>query len=216
MAAVKARIEAIKEERAALAKKVQELREARDFKRWGEVNAKIRAVDGELEKLLAQVDQYELKVANALWGEQTYPFKDDYFEKISRFYKTGGVFAVDFINEAEEIRGRINSWVEEKTNNRIKDLIPAGAIDDLTRLVLVNAIYFKGEWSVPFKEESTEDREFHFADGSVEKKPIMFARSLKVASYAAFNGDGTRFDTPTMIARGVLVPGGGDARRIKH
>jgi serpin B len=113
-----------------------------------------------LNELSSQVDQYEIRVANALWGENTYPFDPEYAKTINRYYETGGMFPVDFRTAFEGARLQINAWVEGKTNNRIKDLIASGALNQYTRLVLTNAIYFKGEWSVPFKEDDTKDRDF--------------------------------------------------------
>jgi len=171
-----------------------------------ELNAKQKKITDEINSLRAQIDQYELNVANALWAEKSYPFKEDYFEKISKFYKTGGVFPVDFMGEPEKVRLRINSWVEDMTKERIKNLLPSGTVDKLTRLVLVNAIYFKGDWSVPFKVDRTKELDFTLADGRKVKKPIMNANNLKVAKFAAFNADGSYFETPTNIERGAKAP----------
>ena len=87
-------------------------------------------------------------------------------------------------------------------HGRIKDLIPSDALNQYTRLVLTNAIYFKGEWSVPFKEANTKDREFTLAGGDKTQTPIMHASKLKVGRYAAFNADGSAFNTPMRIRRG--------------
>jgi serpin B len=144
-----------------------------------------------------------LNVANALWAEKSYPFKEDYFAKISKFYKTGGVFPVDFKGDSEKVRLQISSWVEDMTKERIKNLLPSGTVDDLTHLVLVNAIYFKGDWSVPFKVDRTKDLDFTLADGKKVKKPMMNANNLEVAKFAAFNEDGSYFKTPMKIQRGA-------------
>ncbi len=153
----------------------------------------------ELNKLLKQVDQYELRVANALWAEKTYPFQKSYLETIRSHYGTGSAFPVDFRGDFEGVRKRINAWVEEQTRNRIKDLIPPRALTRDTRLVLTNAIYFKGEWTTPFDPRLTKDANFFLADGKKSAVPLMHASGLKSARYAAFNGDGTPFDTPLRI-----------------
>ena len=202
VAEIKEQIAALQDKMAELDKNMAVAQNKGDWKAWREVKGERDGLVKKFNELSSKVDQYELNIANALWGEQSYPFKEDYFDKISKLYKTGGVFDVDFKTSAEEVRQRINSWVEEKTKERIKDLIPAGAVDDLTKLVLVNAIYFKGEWSVPFKEKDTRDMEFNFTDGTKEKKATMFANSLEGASYAAFNADGTFYKTPTRIRFG--------------
>ena len=101
--------------------------------------------------------------------------KNDYGAPLAR---------VDF-NQPEQARERINGWVEEQTNDRIKDLIPAGALDEYTRLVLTNAIYFKGQWSVPFEESNTKDRDFTLSGGDKTPTPIMHAPKLKVGRYGS-------------------------------
>jgi serine protease inhibitor len=121
---------------------------------------------------------------------------------INKHYDTGGIFPVDFRTAFEDARLHINAWVEKQTNDRIKDLIPAGALDEYTRLVLTNAIYFKGEWSAPFKEDQTQDRDFTLAGGETVKTPIMHAPKLDVGRYGAFNADGSYFNTPMRIRRG--------------
>jgi len=85
---------------------------------------------------------------------------ENYIEAIVGYYG-GDVNALDFISEPEESRVTINHWVEDRTNDRIKDLFPRDSIDALVRLVLTNAIYFKGDWLVEFDEEATGEEEFH-------------------------------------------------------
>lgn len=161
-----------------------------------------RKLAGQINALRQQVDQFEASVANALWAEKTYPFRDDYFATIARFYGTGGIRPVDFRGNADGVGKEINAWVEEQTRERIKELIPAGTLSQDTRLVLVNAIYFKGDWSVPFETDRTQELDFTRADGKSVKHPIMQGRNLEVASYAAFNGDGSFFKTPARVNRG--------------
>jgi len=207
----KAALEAARAEIADLRKaleaakaKTQQLRKERKWREYhNAANAEKKAAAA-LNKAAAQVDQYELRVANALWGEKTYPFLDDYINTISKHYKTGGVFPSDFKNNFPVERKRINDWVEEQTNNRIKDIIPEIPPQEarLIRLILTNAIYFKGEWSVPFKEANTKPRDFMLADGGKVQTPIMNAQNLEVGRYGAFNADGSPFNTPRQIRRG--------------
>jgi len=103
---------------------------------------------------------YELYTANALWPQTGYSFLDSYINTIRTYYG-GEVTALDYVSETEESRQTINSWVEEKTNDKIMDLIPAGVLGPLTRMVLTNAIYFKGTWVMQFDEEDTTDQDFH-------------------------------------------------------
>jgi serine protease inhibitor len=179
----------------------------RKEKKWKEYRAALnteKKAGAALNKASAQVDQYELRIANALWGEKTYPFLDDYVKTIATHYKTGGVFPSDFKNSFPVERERINKWVEDQTNQRIKDIIPELRPDEarLVRLILTNAIYFKGEWSEPFKEADTRPRDFTLADGKTVQTPIMNAQNLEAGRYGAFNQDGSSFNTPQKIRRG--------------
>jgi serine protease inhibitor len=155
-----------------------------------------------LNEALAKVDQYEIFIANALWAEKTCPLLDEYVNTIAKYYKTAGVFQADFKSNYPAERVRINKWIEDKTNKRISDLVPERSAEQasLLRLVLTNAIYFKGEWSVPFGEAAP--RAFTLAGGEETKTPIMQVSDLKVGRYGAFNADGSVFDTPVMIRPG--------------
>lgn len=117
---------------------------------------------------------YKVGVANALWGEQSHPFLQSYIDTIHKYYKTGGLFAVDFRHAPEAVRLRINRWVEEQTADKIKDLIPKRLIDSSTRLVLTNAIYFKGEWQDQFETYNTRSRDFNVSPDKKVKVPMMF------------------------------------------
>ncbi len=181
---------------------MEQLRKDRKWQEFSAARREEQQLAEELNGLASQVDQYEIRVANALWGEKTYPFDPKYVTTINRYYDTGGMFPVDFKFGFEDARLRINGWVEGQTNDRIKDLIPQGALNEYTRLVLTNAIYFKGEWSTPFKEEKTKDLDFTAADGIKTQTPIMHAPKLDVGRYGAFNADGSHFNTPTRIRRG--------------
>jgi len=149
-----------------------------------------------LSDRLERADQYELNIANALWGERTCALRADYLETIDRYYRTGGVFPVDFVNDFSAVRIRINAWVEQQTAGLIADLLPRGAVDPSTRLVLTNAIHFLGRWAEPFPEERTDPDDFFLADGSSRTVPLMRAGGLELAAYAAFNADGSFFETP--------------------
>ncbi len=115
---------------------------------------------------------YQLNVANALWGQKDYGFLKEYLELIETNYG-GKLNEVDFIRAAETARETINRWVEQKTNNKIKNLIPKGVLDSMTRLVLTNAIYFKGNWARQFKKEKTKDAPFTLADGKKVDAAMM-------------------------------------------
>ena len=113
-----------------------------------------------------------LRIANALWGEQSYPFSETYMEQVAQYYDAG-LQLTDFEGAPEAAREAINEWVEEQTEDRIQDIVPQGAITPATRLVLANAIYFYGAWRFPFMEMSTQDRDFYTLDGNTVKVPTM-------------------------------------------
>jgi len=115
---------------------------------------------------------YELTVANALWGQKGYGFLEEFLQLVKANYD-GQLNEVDFMRAAESARKTINAWVEKKTNNKIKDLIGRGALDKMTRLVLTNAIYFKGNWERQFKKDRTKDAPFTLLSGEKVDVPMM-------------------------------------------
>lgn len=120
-------------------------------------------------------DAYELRAGNALWVQQDYHLLEDYKTVTERYY--GGKAAnVDFVKETEREKSRqtINSFIEEQTNGKIKDLIPKGMLDSMTRLVLTNAIYFKGTWVWQFDPKDTREEDFKITPEKVVKVPMMY------------------------------------------
>ncbi len=116
--------------------------------------------------------EYVLDTANALWPAQDYHFLDDYFEVIERYYR-GKIEPLDYVTDPEGSRLTINNWVEEQTRDKIKNLIPAGFIDPLTRLVLTNAIYFKGQWLTEFDPDLTRNESFYVNKDKEIEVPMM-------------------------------------------
>ncbi len=106
--------------------------------------------------------QIDLCVANALWAHEAYPFLKEYRDQTTKHYGAA-LHHVDFVGEPNTARKTINRWVEQRTHRKIRNLIPAGAIDEATRVVLTNAIYFKGKWEEPFKKRNTHDAPFHLS-----------------------------------------------------
>ena len=106
----------------------------------------------------------EINVANALWVEQSFPLLKEYVESV-RVDFLSELRNVDFQHQPESVRNTINKWVEEQTKDKIKDLIAPGTITDITRLVLTNAIYFKGSWELPFKKRLTHEASFFLPHG---------------------------------------------------
>lgn len=126
-----------------------------------------------------------LRVANALWGERTYPFSSAYSNELERAY-SAGLHYTDFAGDPEGAREDINTWVAEQTEERITDIVPPDAITPMTRLVIANAIYFFGPWRHRFTVSSTVDDVFHLADGSETTVPFM----VQQETFAYASGDG--------------------------
>ena len=116
--------------------------------------------------------EYQLSTANALWAQKDYPFLENYINTTKKYY-SAEFTNMDFVNKTEESRKTINSWVEEKTNDKIKDLIPAGTLDSMTRLVLTNAIYFKGDWEIQFDKEKTKKQDFKVNENTTVQVDMM-------------------------------------------
>ena len=122
--------------------------------------------------------EYALKTANALWAEQDFHFLDEYLTTVEKYYG-GKTTNLDFRNEPDSSRLIINNWVEDKTNNKIKDLLPEGSIDAQTRLVLTNAIYFKAKWLIQFDADKTSDEYFRVNPDKSIKVAMMQPTSQK-------------------------------------
>jgi len=152
----------------------------------GETLAQMRKVlrlenggEGKLGELLAAVNGrpgekrgYDLTAANAVWGQKGYPWRPEFLQTVRNRFGAD-VRDADFEADPEAARRAINTWVAEKTKDKIKDLFAPGVIDKLTRMVLANAVYFKGLWESPFQKSATKDAPFTLADGSKKPVPLM-------------------------------------------
>jgi len=128
---------------------------------------------------------FRLHIVNAIWGQNDYKFLNQFLDVLAVNYGAG-LRLLDFISEPEQSRITINNWVSDQTEGKIKDLIPQGVIDDLTRLVLTNAIYFNAAWLNPFENELTSDRAFHLLEGDDVTVPMM----TQTNSFGYATGDG--------------------------
>jgi serpin B len=128
---------------------------------------------------------FRLNIANALWGQEGYPFLPQFLDLLARNYGAG-MRLVDFMGDVEAARVTINDWVSEQTEGKIEDLIPPGMLDATTRLVLTNAIYFNAAWADPFEELATSDGPFYLLDGSQVTASLM--QQTETFGYA--RGDG--------------------------
>jgi serpin B len=126
-----------------------------------------------------------LERTNSIFGQAGYPFVPDFLDLLAANYGAA-MNAVDFVRHPEPSRLAINAWVAERTRDRIEELLPQDSIDELTRAVLVNAIFFKANWVHQFDPELTETAPFRLLDGSTVDVSLMQG-SMRL-DYAA--GDG--------------------------
>jgi serpin B len=123
-----------------------------------------------------QKRNYQLHVANALWGQKDYGFQND-FVTLTRTVYDGGLTEVDFVSAREPARETINRWVRDKTQNKIKELLKKDHLTPETRLVLTNAIYFKAEWDAKFLKQATRIGLFQVSATQKVKVPLMAQRT---------------------------------------
>jgi serpin B len=116
--------------------------------------------------------RYEMVVANSIWAQDGSPLLPVWLD-LATSQNAGGLNRVDFRREADSARMAINRWVEHKTNRRIRDLISPGGVNTETRLVLANAIYFKGRWVFRFRRAATHDEPFWLGGGKSVTTPLM-------------------------------------------
>ncbi|XP_078544138.1 leukocyte elastase inhibitor-like isoform X1 [Lissotriton helveticus] len=126
--------------------------------------------------------KYLLRIANRLFGEKSFTFNTGFLDSCNKYYLSE-LEQVDFQQEYEGARGRINNWVEEKTDGKIQNLLVEGTIDSLTRLVLVNAIYFKGNWAHQFKKDQTQEMPFRINKNETKPVQMMFRKGKYPMSY---------------------------------
>jgi serpin B len=139
----------------------------------------VKSVNGEGER------PFQLVTANALWGQQGYHFKPGFREAVADFYD-GAFHEVNFHAQPDEAVKSINAWVSDKTREKIKELIHRDFINEDTRLVLTNAIYFKGQWVELFDRANTTDEDWHGPNG-ISKVPMMHRKG---GYYHYYQGDG--------------------------
>lgn len=179
----------------------QHLRDSSGGKRpWtlAPIHAGVAALN---QRLAARRPGHELCVANALWVDQKTPILNSFYAALQPHYQTT-VYGVDFRGNAEQGRKQINRWSAQVTRGRIPDIVPEGTLSRYTRMVLTNAIYFKGDWAEPFKKENTQAMDFHLAGGAKAPVPMMWQIAER-ARYAAFQANGAAFDTPRFESRGA-------------
>lgn len=145
--------------------------------------ADLRSSLSGLKKDLAEASKgSEFKQANSFWAQEGYNFLPSYIKPLRAHY---GAEArqVNFQTKTEEARAEINSWTEKQTNGKIKNLFPKGGLNALSRLVLVNAVYFKGSWLETFSKEMTADADFTKTGGEKVKVKMMASPGTRNAEY---------------------------------
>ncbi|MGA9062867.1 MAG: serpin family protein [Terracidiphilus sp.] len=136
-----------------------------------------------LTAMNAQHKDYELRVADALWAQQDANFLPSYLNLVQTDYGAG-FHRVNFKTSPDAVRATINQWVEKQTNDKIQNLIGPGVLTPATRLVLTNAIYFKGDWLDPFDNGATQKEEFHLS----ATQWVMASLMHRTGSYRYYDG----------------------------
>jgi serpin B len=127
----------------------------------------------EIIRVMQTIKSSEITVemGNKLFAEKSFPFNPNFRTKMDKF---AGFEPVDFSNSADGVRQHINTWVEEQTHDRITNLLPQGSVDGNTILIIVNAIYFLGNWMYQFNKEYTTEADFNTSWGAKLKVQMMY------------------------------------------
>lgn len=195
-------LQAQRDKLAAIVARANELLKQQKFRASRDLQSDASKLAAQINLLAKQVDQYDLRIANAIWAEKTMRLNSDFVRIVTSFYGTSGAFPVDFISQPEEQRVAINQWISERTEEKIKDVVPKGLITAMTRMVLANAIYFKGSWASPFDAALTMPEPFASRDRTSLTAPMMSQQGIKSSRYGAFRADGSPFATPVTVEEG--------------
>jgi serpin B len=114
----------------------------------------------------------QIEIANALFGQKEYPYRKEFLDLLSQRYQAE-LQPVDFVRHSDQALKQINDWAAKKTADKIQQALPASAVTSNTRLVLVNAVYFKGKWVEPFEKQATQDQPFFTTSTDSVKVPMM-------------------------------------------
>lgn len=147
---------------------------------------KAKDVHTAFQSLISEINKpgtdYLLRTANRLYGEKSFTFLDEFLGSTQKHYHAD-LQSVDFSAKPEDCRKEINSWVEQKTEGKILDLLPSGSVDSLTRLVLVNAIYFKGNWANQFEKNCTHEMPFRLSKNETKPVQMMYKKAKYPMTY---------------------------------
>ena len=137
-----------------------------------EMSAKTAELVKQAKRFGGPSEPITLSIANRLFAQKGYDFRESFLTLVKQNY--GAAFEpIDFIADASGATQHINKWVADQTRNRIRDLIPASALNETTRLVLANALYLKASWADPFPEKTTKPEPFHVRGGAPVDVPMM-------------------------------------------
>src|SRR6266478_2356049 len=137
-----------------------------------EMSAKTAELVKQSKKFGGPSEPITLNIANRLFAQKGYAFREAYLSLVKQNF--GGAFEpLDFIANPAAATQHINKWVTDQTRERIRDLIPGGALDKTTRLVLANALYLKAPWASEFSENATQPKPFHVRGGTPVNIPTM-------------------------------------------
>jgi len=151
-----------------------------------EMSAKTAEVVKRSKKFGGPSEPITLNIANRLFAQKGYAFREAYLSLVKQNF--GGAFEpLDFIANSAAATQHINKWVADQTHDRIRDLIPGGALDKTTRLVLTNALYLKAPWANEFSENATQPEPFHIHGGTPVDVPMM-RKTDKQFGYAKREG----------------------------
>nr|XP_017819021.2 serpin B6-like [Callithrix jacchus]XP_054100261.1 serpin B6-like [Callithrix jacchus]XP_054100262.1 serpin B6-like [Callithrix jacchus] len=138
------------------------------------------------QSLLAEINrtdtQYLLRTANRLFGEKSYDFHTSFTDSCGKFYQAK-LKQLDFLNDTETSRAHINTWIAEKTEGRITEMLSPDSVDSWTKMILVNAIYFKGNWESQFVKDGTRKMPFKISKNKEKPVQMMFKESAFKMTY---------------------------------
>ncbi|XP_007933582.1 leukocyte elastase inhibitor [Orycteropus afer afer] len=138
-----------------------------------DVHSRFQSLNADINKRGAS---YILKLANRLYGEKTYHILPEFLASTQKMYGAD-LASVDFQHAFEEARKEINKWVKSQTEGKIPELLASGVVDNTTKLVLVNAIYFKGDWKEKFMKEATTNAPFRLNKKDTKTVKMMHQKA---------------------------------------
>ncbi len=187
---------------AAFGRLIDQLNNAAFKKQWESMTPEQRKRQ---ERFGQHKPPFELSVANSLWGQQDFEFRKPFVSLLEAHYGAG-LRRVDYVRQTEKARQEINQWVEDRTKEKIKNLIPQGILTPDTRLVLANAVYFKSGWLTKFPEGLTRDMAFHLsADKKIETPMMRRTDELSYRQTELYQAVDLPFDRHA-LSMTILVP----------